>query len=73
MRSTLLILGMGLMLLGCAQEQPPQVRPKNIAEATPSRQEVCQNCMARFKASLGMEKLTTELLYKQCPVCRPQR
>jgi len=57
--------------LGCASQ--PKASPKTVAESTSSRQEICQNCMAQFKASLGGERFTSALLYKQCPVCRPVR
>ncbi len=58
------------MLLGCANAQQ-QVAKKEVKQA--SRVEVCQNCMAQFKASLGMQKFTQALLYKQCPACKPIR
>ena len=63
----------GIFICGCAdtqQNSSNKFPTKNLPVGASNRQ-MCVNCMAKFKTTLGSHPISKTELYKICPVCKP--
>ncbi len=65
----------GVFIFGCADTQQQQNSsskfPTKNLPAEASNRQMCVNCMAKFKTTLGSHPISKTELYKMCPVCKP--
>ncbi len=66
------IITFGVFISGCADTQNSgnKFSTKNLPAEANNRQ-MCINCMAKFKTTLGSHPISKAELYKMCPVCKP--